>query len=224
MKKVVFLFVALFFVSSAFSQVKFGIKTGGNLSSLSKLSVSESGLSMTLIEPDGMGIGYHGGLFANISMGRFIGLQPELLFSMQGGKLKPGKFFTETFGLRDAKATYQLGYISLPLLFELKPVSNFGILVGPQVNYNVTRKVTVSYNGIEETLAGKDLDNEFLPLRKIDAGVTFGLQGKIGENLFIGARYYLGLIDALDPDDAFLGMKLKGFKSNVIQFSLGYAF
>jgi len=232
MKKLLFFVMALFMVGSAFSQeVRFGVKAGVNLASLSDVESSGSGISIKVFEKDGMAIGYHGGVFANIGFGKFIGFQPELLFSMQGGKHKMGQLFSgmDDFGDMDLeidgpapKVSYQLGYVALPLLLEIKPVDNLGILVGPQVGYNLTRSATSSFGGEKETISGKDFDNDFLELKKFDAGVTVGLQYTIAGHLNIGARYYLGLLDGYSETED--GVTTKGFKNGVIQASIGYSF
>jgi len=232
MKKILLLFVALFVVNSAFSQVRFGIKGGANMSALSDIEVSVLGISAKALVQDGMSIGYHGGAFANISINKFIGFQPELLFSMQGGKQKPNPSFSEAledldlFG--DMNISYQLGYVQVPLLLEIKPISdvNLGFLVGPQVGYNLTRKATATYEGLSETISGSEFDEEFGEgFEKLDAGLVMGLQYTI-QKLTIGARYNLGFTNGLDWSMSEYGMKMNmtGWKNNVFQISLGFSF
>ena len=227
MKKVSFFILALLVVNSLFAQeVKFGVKAGMNMAGLSDVEASALGLSMVVLENDGMSIGYHVGVFANISFGDFIGFQPELLFSMQGGKLKMGELgIIEFEGIPylDPKINCQFGYINLPLLLEIKPVANLGILVGPQVGYSVSRKATASVDGIKETISGSEFDEIFPDFKKIDVGATIGVQYTFAEHLQVGARYYHGLIDALDMSEGGIG-SYKGLKSNVFQLSLGYVF
>ena len=228
MKKISFLVLALFVVNSLFAQeVKIGVKAGVNMAGMSDIEASVFGLSMSVLKSDGMSIGYHGGVFANISFGNFIGFQPELLFSMQGGKHKLGGFpdIIDIDGIPyvdDAKISYQMGYLSFPLLLEIKPVTNLGILVGPQIGYSVSRKATLSAGGLKETISGSEFDDIFPDFRKIDVGATIGVQYTFAEHLQVGARYYLGLIDALDMSEDGLG--LKGLKNNVFQVSMGYVF
>jgi hypothetical protein len=225
MKKILFLAVAFMIAVSTFAQVKFGVKAGGNGSGVSGVSASVSGVNITFLEKDGMSFGYHGGVFANISLGKMLGFQPELLFSMQGGKQKTGDIFSDMedeFDFSGGKITYQLGYITLPLLLEIKPVENLGILVGPQAGYNVIRKATSTYEGEKETLSGKDFDDDFMALKKFDAGVTVGLQYTVGGRVQIGVRYYHGLLDGFNQTED--GAKIKGFKNSVIQAGIGFAF
>ena len=228
MRKNSFFVLALFVVSSLFAQdVKFGVKAGVNFAGMSDVELSVLGVSQTALQNDGMSIGYHIGIFTNISFSDFIGFQPELLFSMQGGKhtlnrLVIGIIEIDGIPYLDAKVNYQFGYLSLPLLLEIKPVANLGILFGPQVGYNVIRKATVSADVYKETISGSDFENDFFELNKIDVGAAFGLQYMITENLQIGARYYHGLTDGFKSDAGLLN--LKGLKNNVFQVSMGFVF
>ena len=228
MKKILFFVAALFIVNGAFSQdVKFGIKAGANFSSLSPFEASDMGIILKIYDKDGMSFGYHGGVFANISFGDLLGFQPEFLFSMQGGKMKMGKFFNEfdddDYNYGSIKFSYQFGYISLPLLLEIKPVDKLGILVGPQIGYNIISSATAEYEGQKGTISGSEFDEDiYMGMQKFDAGIAMGLQYSTTKNLHIGARYYLGLIDGYN--ESYEGLTMKGFKNSVIQVSLGFSF
>jgi len=247
MKKIIFLVIALFVVNCAFSQiVKWGIKAGGNLSSLT--NVVEQHIQWPMekehnwTETDGNGkfLGFHAGAFANISFGKFFGCQPELLFSLQGGKHK------EDIGIPGGiwqHYVFKFSYVQLPLLLEIKPIVNFGILVGPQLGLNVSRSLTVTFFDDywelhiatypdtwlkkTETISGSDYDNQYFRLKKFDTSIVFGLQYTI-KKLTIGARYNLGLANNYyfyeDGGTTIKGTVTKGLKSNVIQASLGYVF
>jgi hypothetical protein len=214
----------LFIVNSAFSQVRFGIKAGVNLVSLTDVEASGSGISMKMFQKEGMVVGYHAGAFANIGLGDVIGFQPELLFSMQGGKQKLSSLFEGFMG--GAKQTLQFGYVQIPLLLEVKPFAGLGILGGPQFGYNISRKSTTSYDGITETLSGSDFDDELDGFKKADVGLAFGLQYTFAKKVTIGARYNIGLTNAIDyslTEDG-VSMNMKGWNNDVIQISLGFRF
>jgi hypothetical protein len=211
---------------STTAQVKFGVKAGVNLSSVSNVEASGPDTKAMFLEQDGMTVGYHAGVFANISLGSMLGFQPELLFSMQGGQQKPGKLFSEAAGedLSGAILQYQLGYVTLPLLLEIKPAGDLGILVGPQVSYNLMRKATSTFQGEKETISGSEFDDSFAPLelKKLDAGVVVGLQYTFIGKVSVGVRYYYGLMKGFDKTQD--GATFKGFSSSVVQGSLGYSF
>lgn len=242
MKKIITLFITLIVVNNVFSQeVKWGIKAGGNLSSMSdlveKYPRDKDGYHTTRQDGSGEFFGFHAGVFANLKMEKNLSFQPELLFSLQGGKHKrdigiPGGIWQHLI--------FKFSYIQLPLLFEIKPVANFGILVGPQFGLNVSRKVTVTFfddywnwriatypdsSGKKSvTKSGSDFDDEIFNggLKRFDTAMVFGLQYTI-QRLTIGARYNLGLADSHDFPTGY-GSDTKGWRSNVIQVGLGFSF
>jgi len=219
MKTILSVFVALFVVNTAFSQqTKFGIKVGANISSLTDVVDSELNSQWPIYHKDGSGTmtGFHAGVFLNASFGLFLGFQPELLFSMQGGRL------THTYigsPIVEDNRTFKFGYINIPLLLEIKPVANLGILVGPQIGFNVSRKAK---SLVYENFSGSDFDLRYLGVKKIDVAFAFGLQYTI-QDLTFGVRYNYGLTNNHDVPTSYEGDR-KGWKNRVFQFSLGYAF
>ena len=244
MKKLLFVIVALVITNSAFSQgFKFGIKAGGNLSNMSTMATSVSGLfsaDMDVFKNDGMKIGFHTGVFANISLGSMFGVQPELLFSMQGGqqKLNPevGDFFGDEIPAdTDVEFNYVFDYINLPILFEFKPILGLGILVGPQVGFNIykSQTTTLKLGGrtiSEETVKNAEME-DFIkeevgenPYKKLDLALVFGVQYSIWK-IHVGVRYNLGLTSSFSAERSAEGMKMTatGMKNGVLQFSVGYS-
>jgi opacity protein-like surface antigen len=220
MKKVFILSLALLLGIGATAQVKFGVKAGLNLSSLSDIKVSTSGFSGSIFENDGMTIGFHAGGFINFSFGKHIGLQPEVLFSMQGGKQK----------FDDQSADVILDYINVPILLDIKPSANFSILVGPQIGLNIyksrtTDGKTLSNNDFEEKLK-EEFGTDFMYFTPYDITVVAGLQYTFINHLTIGARYNIGLINSIDMGQTMNHVKVsfKGWKNNVLQVSVGWTF
>jgi opacity protein-like surface antigen len=211
MKKILILSLALVLGIGATAQVKFGVKAGLNLSSLSDVKASAQGNSDDFLKSDGMTVGFHAGGFVNFSFGQYIGLQPELLFSMQGSKI-------------DGDATATLDYINIPVLVDIKPFENFSVLVGPQIGFNIYK--SISGNG--ETLSGSDLDEYFeaalgkKPFQSFDFAAVVGVQYTFIEHLTVGARYNIGLTNAFSFSES--GVDVKGWKNNVIQVSVGWTF
>ena len=130
MKRILLLAVTLFFINSVFSQErKWGIKVGGNLSGLSdqveKYPKDDIGYHNTQKDGSGLFPGFHIGAFANVYWSRRIHFQPELQFSLQGGKHKRNVGYG---GPIWQHLLFKFGYVQLPLLLEIKPISNLGIL------------------------------------------------------------------------------------------------
>ena len=236
MKRIYILFFSTLVVNGAFSQgVKWGIKSGGNLSSLSEV---KEGNSFNITHTDGNGkfLGFHAGVFANISFGNYFGFQPELLYSLQGGKHK------QDIGIPCCiwqHLVYKYSYVQLPLLVELKPIANLGILAGPQFGLNVSRSMTFTFfddywdwliatypdtwQKKTATKSGSDYDDywQCYKMKKIETVMVLGLQYTI-KRVSVGARYNIGCVDNYVFNA--WGPIRKGLKSSVIQASLGFVF
>jgi hypothetical protein len=231
MKKGIILSLALLLGIGATAQIKFGVKAGLNLSSLSGMEAKASGVSISLLDSDGMAVGFHAGGFVNFSFGQYIGLQPELLFSMQGGKQKPSSFIASQltpFGMPgNLNYSYTFDYINVPVLLDIKPFANFSILIGPQIGFNIYKSATQSAGGISETISGSDFDDVFGDdtFKSFDFAVVGGLQYVI-DHLTIGARYNWGLTNALGTSvtESGVTVDMTGCKNGVIQISVGWTF
>ena len=119
-----------FFAVNSFAQnapaesrksVNFGIKAGINYSNVYDSKGEQ-------FNADGK-IGAAAGIFASIPIGKFLGFQPEILFSQKGFKatgsiLGSGYSFTRT-----------TNYLDIPLFLAIKPTSVLTLLVGPQYSY-----------------------------------------------------------------------------------------
>lgn len=73
--------------------------------------------------------GFASGVFVAIPIGKYLGVQPEILFSQKG-------FKGEGVALGSAYTlTRTTSYIDVPLQITLKPSEFFTILAGPQYSY-----------------------------------------------------------------------------------------
>ena len=115
---------------------------------------------------------FHAGIvIKDIKLSDKIGLQPELLYSMQGFKVA-------NYG------NVSLHYLSVPVLLTFPVANKLTLQAGPQVSYLVNSKIglsdlfSVSYKGI---------------FHDIDASAVAGLEYQVSNNMSIGGRYSLGL-------------------------------
>lgn len=104
----------------------FGIKIGANYSNVYD-SEGEDFVA------DGK-FGLVGGAFVSIPLGKYIGVQPEVLFSQKGFKS------SGTFLGTDYETTRTTDYIDIPLFFAIKPVEFITVLFGPQYSYLLKQK------------------------------------------------------------------------------------
>ncbi|UPS90818.1 MULTISPECIES: porin family protein [unclassified Bizionia] len=174
-------------------------------------------------------VGLHIGGAAEYMFDEKMGLQAELLYSMQGAKNE----YTETSTIggvteRDfEKSTLKLNYINLPVMFKYYIVDGFNVEVGPQVSFLVSAKgeyeyeYSISGGGTDFSESGSeeiDIDDE---LKGIDFGLNFGLGYKLDNGLNFGARYNLGLMNINDEDEFRDEYKIN---NGVIQISAGFMF
>jgi Outer membrane protein beta-barrel domain len=118
---------------------------------------------------------FHAGIvIKDIKLTDKIGLQPELLYSMQGFKVA-------------GVGNVGIHYLSVPLLVTFPVTNGLELQVGPQVSYMINSRVgvvsdlfSITYNGL---------------FHNIDAGAVAGMEYKASENVSIGGRYYLGMTD-----------------------------
>lgn len=157
---IVFLVMAVGTVSA--QHVNIGTKIGLN--------------SYTVINDNGPGfdsnIGLHAGLLGHIHLNRQFGLQPEIVYSMQGAKR--------------GSTNFNLDYINVPIMLQYMFDNGFRLQAGPQIGFLVRAKAV---NGSTTV----DIKDDF---KSIDAGLSFGASYvHTPSSLGIDARYNLGLSD-----------------------------
>jgi hypothetical protein len=123
-------------------------------------------------------VGFVGGGFLSIPIGKFIGVQPEILFSQKGFK-GTGVMFGTPYSI-----TRTTNYIDIPLLFSLKPVSAISLVAGPQFSYLLKQKDRfTSGNGTAEQIEAFENDNIRRNTLSFLGGVDFNLN-----TVVLGAR------------------------------------
>ncbi|MCG9791139.1 porin family protein [Flavobacterium algicola] len=169
MKKTI-LFAALLLGTTMISQaqsIRFGVKGGINYA-------NQNGTDITLnsdnYDTEEAITSYHAGLVAEVKLFENFAIQPELLYSTQGATYKNA---TEEF-------KNELGYISIPVLAKIYLNNSLSLEVGPQASFLLSERNKFDYKESETF--------EF-------AGVV-GLGLNVTNNLFLQARYGLGLTEA----------------------------
>jgi hypothetical protein len=136
MKKFILIIAAITFMANIIlaqdnstdlrDKLQFGMKAGANLSNVYDSKNQEFNADFK--------VGFAIGAFLEIPIGKYIGLQPEILFSQKGYKAT-GSVLTIPY-----KFTHTTGYIDVPLLFALKPSAHVTLLAGPQYSFLVNQK------------------------------------------------------------------------------------
>ncbi|NII29594.1 PorT family protein [Pseudoflavitalea sp. X16] len=174
--------------ATGFAQTfQLGIKAGVNISNF-------TGGEFENLDKKAL-VGFHGGGFVSFFFGEHLALQPEVLFSSQGAKIKEAG---------DEK-NWKISYINVPVLLKYRFTGGFFLEAGPQIGFKVSEDI--------EDMPIEDF------AKSTDLSIAGGLGWHSSSGLGIGARYTAGIskvgdFDAgdIDPD----------FKNGVIQISLFY--
>lgn len=187
MKKVILLSFAFFAISANVEaqSVRFGIKGGINYA-----NQEGTNITVTPSNYDSEAItSYHAGLVAEVKLLNGFAIQPELLYSTQGANYKNGvnEFRNE------------LGYLSIPVLAKIYLSKSISLELGPQASFLLSERNNVDFKNAETF--------EFAAVGGLGLNVT--------KNLFIQARYGLGLTEASQNAD---------IKNSTFQVSAGIMF
>ena len=186
MKKV--FFVLSFLMVAAFGasaqETHFGLKAGLNLASVN-ISPGDDYDSKA---------GLHLGGLAHIHLSRHFALQPEVVYSMQGGK-------------RENDVKLKLNYINVPLLAQYMVDNGFRLQTGPQLGILLSAKTEADDVEVDRK------DN----FSTIDFSWAFGMGYLFPSGFGLDARYNLGINDVWDPGTAKM-------KNSVFQVGLFYQF
>ena len=152
------------------SKLVFGGKVGANLSNVYDAQGQDFKASPKF--------GLAAGGFIAIPIGKFIGVQPEVLFSQKGFQ-STGSILGSSYNF-----SHTTNYIDVPLLFAFKPSEFFTILAGPQYSYLLSQK-DVFTNGSLTTSQQQQFKND--NARKNTLCFTGGIDITI-KHIVIGAR------------------------------------
>lgn len=180
----------------------FGIKAGANMSNIWDTKAEDFSA-----DPK---VGFAGGVFASIPLGRLFALQPEVMFS-QKGYTASGEFLTIPYEMKRTS-----NYLDIPLLVAFRPAPFVSILAGPQIGFQLSQKdkFTMGNFSSEDEQEFKN-DN----WRKNMLGIHLGLDFNI-KHFVISPRAAIDFQDnkgdgtASDPR----------YKNFLLQLTLGYRF
>jgi len=145
-------------------KTQFGLKAGVNFASV-KVSDGNDYDSRT---------GFHVGGLAHIHVADHFAVQPELVFSAQGGK--------------SGNVELKLNYINIPVLLQYMTNTGFRLQTGPQLGFLVSAES--EFGDVEV-----DVDDNF---KSIDFSWAFGAGYLFASRFGIDARFNLGISDIND--------------------------
>ena len=184
------------------TEIQFGVKTGVNLS----IIYDEEG-NQILPDPK---FGFVAGIWLGIPFGRYLGLQPELLYS-QKGYLARGTVLN-----LDYSYTQSTDYIDIPVHLQFKPTSSIVLLAGPQYSKLVSRTDEFG-QGTITSVQKREISNN--TIRSDVWGLSTGMDFTV-EHLVLSVRACLDLQrnrgdgTSINPS----------YKNAWIQSTIGYRF
>lgn len=186
--RVLYPFIALFISSSVYSQGSgFGLKLGANYSYLPSQAIAHNKFLF----------GLHGGAYFPILVRTRLEVQPEILFSMQGGGHE----------LSSGTATSRLNYVAVPITAKIYFSNWFNIQAGPQFSYLINARS--QYNDKEAI----DTSTEYFTH---DVSFLLGIGYDDHRGLDLTLRYSMGMTTLLREDDIIYP------RNRVLQLSIGY--
>jgi hypothetical protein len=157
---------------------KFGVKAGGNLSSITGSDYKSK-------------LGFYAGAFANFPISQVLSIQPEVVYSLQGTKAKD-KYYFGGLAVTDMKQT--LGYINVPVMVQYNATSKFYLEAGPEFGFLINAKAEENF--ITTPLSRNNKDT----MKTFNFGAGIGLGYRFTPNVGINARYIAGLTKILKND------------------------
>lgn len=187
MKKLILVAIMLLSITTVVEaqSIRFGVKGGINYA-------NQNGTEITVNSDnyDSEAItSYHAGLVAEIKLLDQFAIQPELLYSTQGASYKNA---TDEF-------KKELGYLSIPVLAKIYLGKSLSLELGPQASFLMSERKNVNF---EDS-------------KTFEFAAVGGLGLNITKNLFVQARYGLGLTEASKNADV---------KNSTFQVSAGIMF
>jgi hypothetical protein len=189
----------LLVVQQAYSQVQLavGIKAGPNFASIdTKASADQNYKSRT---------GFHGGAFVLIKASK-IGVQPEIIFSQQGSKVK--------INSQDFESNFS--YVNIPVIVKIYLAAGLNLQLGPQFGFVTNAETPIQDQLNPGSYEVKDVKDK---MKGSDISAALGAGWDLPFGITIDARYNLGLSKLYDevPQG-----QTDNSKNQVFQLSLGY--
>lgn len=208
MKKLIIPFLAIFALGANAQSIKFGLKAGLNVSSLSGTSAAMSSA-----------YGVHAGGLVEFKILDKFAIQPEVLFSTQGAKSEETTNFGT--GIENQTSNIHLAYINIPLMAKYFVVQGLFVELGPQCSFLIdakNKKETITTIGTSVATIS-ETENIKKTLKDFDISANVGVGYDILNKVIVQARYSIGLSNINDTYSA-----NSNIKNGVLQVSVGYKF
>jgi hypothetical protein len=149
---------------------QFGLKAGANYSNIYDVTSENFAADYKF--------GFVGGIFMSIPLGKFLGIQPEFLYSEKGYES------TGSIEGSDYSNTHSAKYLDIPIHLQLKPNEVLTILLGPQFSYLLDKD-----NDFSDSFLTDEQEQNFdnIDIDKFTFGLSGGLDINFG-HVVLGGR------------------------------------
>lgn len=183
-------------------ELHFGLKFGANLSNV----YDERDQDFEANDKWGLA----GGAFLSIPIGKYLGVQPELLIGQKGFQ-GSGVFLGQSYAF-----TRTTNYLEIPVLFAFKPSPYFTLVGGPQYSYLLSQEDRFT-SGPYSSSEFREYEND--NIRKNTLGVVLGFDINVNHFVFApraGWDLQTNLGDGTSETPR--------YKNQWLQFTIGYRF
>lgn len=146
--------------------------------------------------------GFYVGGAVDLPLSENFSIEPGLIYTQRGYGLR-GNLTINALKINaiNARATSQMHYVDVPVLFKVKPAGGFTVFAGPQLSYLVNNNLRADVNVLGFSLLNTNLDitNQF---NRLDVGVTGGIGYESESGIGISAAFERGF-NRLDKNQNF---------------------
>jgi hypothetical protein len=123
--------------------------------------------------------GFAGGGFLAIPIGKYLGIQPELIYAQKG--------YTASSTREGADFTYTrtTNHLEVPVLLQFKPVTFISIVGGPQFSYMTSKEEIFKTDNLT-TIQKQEIEND--NIRRNTLGFVTGADFYVLRHLLFSAR------------------------------------
>ena len=214
MKKQILILLALELFANSIMAQDLGIRA---FSSLANVASDKPGYDSKAL------LGYGGGFYGKFEINNKIFFQPEINYNVKGVMYPSSISLLGTSYETNAVST--LSYLDIPLHLEHDLTKRLGIEFGPYFGYllgvhTIVPTYTVDIvNNVPTVTSADFLSHDRTWVKNFDFGVNLGFNFEVYKNVFLEARYSLGMMDIsrVANSDYYL-------KNRVASFGVAYAF
>ncbi|SRR5690606_30672074 len=197
-------FMAMPVFSQESNVTRFGVKGGVNFSNFRIDDVEDNNLKA----------GLNLGLFMKLPISDVVAIQPELLYSSKGSKLKYDNIIQG-----EGEYRFNMNYVELPIMGVFHIGDVFNIQVGPYLAYLASANIKNMDDDL--TIQGvTDLNED--NFKRFDYGVAAGI-GLDFNGFIVGARYNYGLAE-IGESGSLSGQLTNDSKNSVGTVYIGFGF